>query len=88
MYNNRRQITESELRNVIRNIISEEIENGNINEAFWNQMKTGVNSFFGNSPTRKNVEKNDTPTMNLRQRAKADIIITDCKDSKITLRKL
>lgn len=71
MYNNRRQITESELRNVIRNIISEEIENGNINEAFWNQMKTGVNSFFGNSPTRKNVEKNDTPTMNLRQRAKA-----------------
>jgi uncharacterized phage infection (PIP) family protein YhgE len=41
MYNNRRQITESELRNVIRDIIAEEIESGNLDEGLWDMMKAG-----------------------------------------------
>ena len=41
MYNNRRQITESELRNVIRDIIAEEIEHGNLDEGLWDMMKAG-----------------------------------------------
>ena len=67
----RQQITEAELRQVVRNMIIEEIENGQLDESFWNQAKTGVNSFFGKSPTKKGVEKQDTPTMNIMQRAKA-----------------
>ena len=72
----RKQISEAQLRNIVHNVIMEEVQaqylnEQELNEISWNQVKTGVNSFFGNSPTRKQVEKGQTPTMNLKQRAKA-----------------
>lgn len=47
MYNNRRQITESELRNVIRDIIAEEIQYGNLDEGFWDMVKAGGRAIGG-----------------------------------------
>jgi hypothetical protein len=43
MYNNRRQITESELRNVIRDIIAEEIQYGNLDEGLFGGIQTLFN---------------------------------------------
>lgn len=64
-------INETQLRNIIANMVMEEIERSDINEGIGNQLKTGWNSFWGKSPTKKDVTRNDSPTFNLGQRFKA-----------------
>lgn len=75
MTNNPRQkqLTEAELRAVVRNMIIEEIQNGELNEKFVNQFRTGFNSMLGKSPTKKGVTKGEEPTTNLGGRIKAGI---------------
>ncbi len=72
---NRTQISEAQLRNIIHNVIMEEVQAQELEEGWlqdkWNQGKTAVNSFMGNSPTKKNVTKGDGTTMNLKGRFNA-----------------
>ena len=39
------RLNEDELKGMIKNILKENIENGNIDEGLWNQLKTGAKTF-------------------------------------------
>lgn len=59
------RLTESELRNMIQNAVNEALDNeqGELDEGFWNNLKTGANTFMnkggGNLKNRwDNAKKN------------------------------
>lgn len=42
------RLTEANLRNMIQEAVEDAINNGELDEGFWNQLKTGANTFMNN----------------------------------------
>ena len=52
------RLTESELRNMIQNVINEALDNeqGELDEGFWNNLKTGANTFMNGNGGKTGME--------------------------------